>query len=66
MLHRYSALAIAAAIVGSAVLGAVSLPRAAEAQVYDDGGPRPYALRPQDDVEFDPGRGWARSSARVR
>ena len=59
MLYRHSALAIAAAIVGSGFAGAVSLPRAAEAQVYDDPGPRPYAFRSQDDVEFDPGRGWA-------
>ena len=58
MLYRHSALAIAAAIVGSAFAGAVSLPRAAEAQVYDDAGPRPFAFHMQDDVEIDPGRGW--------
>ena len=59
MLHRHSALAIAAVIVGSGFVGAVSLPRAAEAQVYDDAGPRPYAFHPRDDGELDPGRGWA-------
>ncbi len=55
MLHRYSALAIAASIAASAVFGAVSLPQAAEAQVYDDGGPRPFAMRTHDDMEFDQG-----------
>ena len=59
MLYRHSALAIAAAIVGSGCAGAVSLPRAAEAQVYDDAGPRPYGFHTQDDVDVDPGRGWA-------
>ena len=59
MLYRHSALAIAAAIMGSGFAGAVSLPRAAEAQVYDDAAPRPYAFQPQDDGAFDPGRGWA-------
>ncbi len=59
MLYRHSALAIAAAIMGSALAGAVSLPQAAKAQVYDDVGPRPYALHTQDDGEFDPSRGWA-------
>ena len=58
MLHRHSALAIAAAMVGSAFAGAASLPRAAEAQVYEDAGPRPFARQAQDDVEID--RGWAR------
>ena len=59
MVYRHSALVIAAAIVGAGLAGAVSLPRAAEAQVYDDVGPRPYAFHLQDDGEFDPGRGWA-------
>ena len=59
MLYRHSALAIAAAIMGSALAGAVSLPQAAKAQVYDDVGPRPYAFHTQDDGEFDPSRGWA-------
>ncbi len=56
MSHPYSALALAAAIMGAALVGAVSLPQAAEAQVYGDAGPRPFAMRTQDDVEFDQGR----------
>ena len=57
MLYRHSALAIAAAIVGSAFAGAAALPEAAEAQVYEDAGPRPFVMHTQDDVEFDSGRG---------
>ncbi len=57
MSHRHSALAIAAVVIGSALAGAAFRPGTADAQVYDEGGQRPFGFHTHEDLEFDPGRG---------
>ncbi len=61
MLHRISALAI-----GATVLGIAALPQTASAQFDEDAGRRPFVLHTQDDIRIDGGRARVEHSQDLR